>query len=45
MRSPIITLASGDKIRIAHLMVGRSNYPMDANDSLYLGAYADDGGA
>ena len=42
MRSPAITLASGDKIRVAHLVVGRSNYPMDANDSLYLGAYPDD---
>jgi len=39
MRSPSITLASGDKIRIAHLMVGSSNSQMSANDSIYLGAY------
>ena len=41
MQSPAITLASGDKIRVAHLMVGPSNYQMNADDSLYLGAYAD----
>lgn len=40
MRSPSITLASGDKIRVAHLLAGSSSSPMDANDSLYLGAYS-----
>ena len=44
IQSPVITLAVGDKIRVAHLMVGHSNYPMDENDSLYLGAYADNSG-
>lgn len=42
MRSPSLTLASGDKIRVAHLLAGSSSSPMDANDSLYLGAYEDD---
>ena len=45
MQSPAITLASGDKIRVAHLMVGPSNYQMNADDSLYLGAYADNTGS
>ena len=45
MQSPAITLASGDKIRVAHLMVGPSNYQMNADDSLYLGAYADNSGS
>ncbi len=39
MRSPSITLAIGDKIRVAHLLAGSSSSPMNANDSLYLGAY------
>ena len=39
MKSPSITLASGDKIRVAHLVAGYSFYPMDPDDSLYLGAY------
>ena len=42
MRSPSVTLASGDKIRVAHLLAGSSSSPMNANDSLYLGAYEDD---
>lgn len=39
MRSPTITLASGDKIRVAHLLAGSSSSPMNADDSLYLGVY------
>lgn len=39
MKSPSITLASGDKIRVAHLLAGYSTHQMDPNDSLYLGAY------
>tara|TARA_B100001287_G_scaffold276460_1_gene287351 strand:+ start:1460 stop:3433 length:1974 start_codon:yes stop_codon:yes gene_type:complete len=39
VKSPSITFANGDKIRVAHLLTGSSSSPMNANDSLYLGAY------
>jgi len=39
MRSPSISLSSGDKIRVCHALAGYSVYPMDPNDSLYLGVY------
>jgi len=38
MRSPSITLAAGDKIRVAHLVAGMGSNQMDPNDCLYLGA-------
>lgn len=41
MRSPTVSLESGDTIRVVHLVVGYSYYPMNANDSLYLGLYPD----
>lgn len=39
MRSPSISLSPGDKIRVCHALAGYSVYPMDPNDSLYLGVY------
>lgn len=39
MRSPSISLSPGDKIRVCHALAGYSLYPMDPNDSLYLGIY------
>ena len=47
MRSPSVTLAVGDKIRVAHLVVGPNigtggaTAIMNSNDTLYLGAYAE----
>lgn len=39
MRSPIITFSGNDIIRVAHAVAGYSLYPMDPNDSLYIGVY------
>jgi len=39
MRSPVYNFTSGDKIRVAHLVVGNSTYQMDPLDTLYLGVY------
>jgi hypothetical protein len=39
MRSPVYNFTSGDKIRVAHLVVGNSGSQMDPLDTLYLGVY------
>ena len=39
MRSPVYNFTSGDKIRVAHLVVGNSSSQMDPMDTLYLGVY------
>ena len=41
MRSPAQYFEPGDKIRVVHMLAGYSQYRMNADDSLYLGAYTD----
>ena len=41
MKSPSQYFQPGDKIRVVHMLAGRSQNRMDPDDSLYLGAYRD----
>jgi len=39
MRSPPITINSGDKIRVVHALTGPTNYAADPDDSLWIGIW------